>query len=59
MDNQLRVRGYWRDFPLEFVKYGLYAPHSTGKSRSIPGPLATVLILGQPPRSCGRQNSVS
>ena len=51
MDDLLRERGYRRDFPLEFVKYGLYAPHSTEKSRSIPRPLATAPILGQPPRA--------
>jgi hypothetical protein len=38
------------DFPLEFVKYGQYSPHSSEKSDSTPRPLATATILGQAPR---------
>jgi len=49
MDDLLRERGCRPYFPLEFVKYGRYSPHSTEKSGSAPRPLATVPILGQPP----------
>ncbi len=49
MDDLLRERGYRRDFPLKLVKYGQYSPRLSNKSRSIPRPLATAPILGQPP----------
>ena len=49
MDDLLRERGYRPDFPLEFVKYGQYSPHSSEKSGSAPRPLATATLLGQPP----------
>jgi len=49
MDDLLRERGCRPDFPLEFVKYGQYSPHSSEKSGSTPRPLATATILGQAP----------
>jgi len=57
MDDLLRECGCRPDFVLEFVKYGQYSPHSSTKSVSAPGPLATVPILGQPPRTTHRPTS--
>jgi hypothetical protein len=51
MDDLLCERGCRPDFPLEFVKYDQYSPHSSEKSGSAPRPLATATILGQAPRA--------
>jgi hypothetical protein len=50
MDDLLREPGCRPDSALEFVKYAQYSPHSRTKSVTVPGPLATATILGQPPR---------
>ncbi len=50
MFNLLREREYRPDFVLELVKYTQYSPHSSIKSDSVPRPLATGIILGQPPK---------
>ncbi len=45
----------WPDFPFIFVKYGQYSPQMNEKSGSASLALATVAILGQPPRSLSEQ----
>ncbi len=51
MNDLPRKRGYRLDLSLALVKYGQYSPRASEKSGSVPRPLATLFILGQPPMS--------
>ncbi|GEM_PF-4229849 len=50
IEDLLRKSWIWPDCPIIFVKYSKYSPQIMKKSRSNHRSLATVPILGQPPR---------